>query len=827
MASFGQINNEGEVRGTTLAPINMNPIEGFMGGILASQTRAMGKNGAEIGEMWRNMHNYRIAKEAQAEMDEVQRQAEEEAREGMTSAPGSPKSWYMKDGTMDKDKVADFESRYREAYDGVKPTFWGVDATQKFTEDKDNRMRNSANRLYGQAMAGQFEATKRVADAAVENAERKGDMGALSRELQRQVSAGIKTQVEAENVLMKAAKSRVGGGGSINIGGNNVGGFNAQLLAAAARDGERVLTPEEYDSLAMGGGSSGELGRTGDITLDGVERVQLPDYVSGAQPDKYVQESTTDGNLVERDKDITLMERGELAGHELEVDKYPEYTPGQAWAYTGDTTKVLQAMTNNDYDAVQQRLGERNNTVTLRVDNDGNGSLEAGVNTPDSVKAIVAGANENKGLSQVDAVKLAEQICNYQAIGTDLSADAMAASIKDLYPVLGGGNENVGKAEAKSIAQNCRARAGKENPRIMTEDAIKTMAEMTVRSGGYRTDEEGNELDFAFFERVYNRNVKNSKEKVEWERPGGVIYDNEEEKLEQADWDRAFSHFQEHADEYFGREVNPTQDLFESHGRDYVKWYYETYGKEDEKMAYDAEVADLVSDIHIAQRRNMKPDKEQNYASDVDIARDVCASRSGVSLRTRSNLEAYSKRIKSDMALAQRMVQTKRGDYEQALKKLDMQGEVNAEEKKKQKQAEKLEAKAEKDKEKEQERIQMAKYLTERMKPVTIDWVSDNVDRGNFGGMLCRLPESELKRIRETMGYDETQTVAAKIDGIGTNIVVDMRYPARGNAIEFSSAVVAKLQDKPTGRGKKKVIPPLKRRGKVGIHYIFKKAPTE
>ena len=866
MANYGQLGNEGEVSGTPLAPVNMQPVDSFVGGILGQMQKAGEGTMGEIGEAMKETYNYRMEEDAKDQMNAIQNQAEAEAKEGMESAPGSAKSWFLEDGTLDKDKVADFQSRYKEAYDGVNPALWGNEAQIRWGKMKGEYLRNSERRLVGQTVAGQLEATKRVANAALENALVKGDMKAFATEAYRQAGVGILTRVEAENKILKAARSRLvgggGGGGSLNVGGHVANGFNARLFADGARQGIRPMTEEQYD-------------REGREAM--LKRMQ--EYVRGERDDLYggpektreeVMQEVTGGKGIEGITDVDLegeglglKERSIAEGSELLPSNVQEgnkmlgmgaseseeilrnrdeeitLTPGQKWAFTGDSADILQGMTEADYDSVQAKLSENDNTITLKLGQDGVERLEAGVYTSEPVQAIVAGANERGGLSKEEAYEAADDIATTMAISSPgVSAAAIVKALDALCVPLGDGDAEAGKLELQQVVAIAKQRADKTNFTIMPHEAIKSMAEMTVKGKGYRRDEDGKELDWSFFERL-DREIKKKKadERDAWEIPHKVFGSySEEEKMERDNWERAFKHFLEHVNDYnpqfSGKSNDWLRKKFEEIGGDYVQWWNEEYGEAAKKEAEKHAIAMLEARIKQSQQMHMEGNKDYNYVNDADIAKSVCMEYNGIDRRTNKNISLYHREQVEIMKNTQEIIRMKQERFQKDMAKVRMQGELNEEakaEQKKQEMAQKrAEEKAAKEAEETEQRIQMKKYLEERNKPKLVDWEFDNVDRGDFGGMMVRLPADEWRRVQEDMGYNpEIDTVTLKIDGIGQNIYVDMTCPARGNSMECSAALVAKFQQKPTGRGKNKIVPPLMRRGRVGVRYVIKKAPKE
>lgn len=816
MASYGQINNEGDVRGTPLAPINMQPVQSYTSGVMSQMRAAYEKDMGEIRDTMESVYNYRMEEEAKTQLDDIQTRAEAEARAGMESAPGSAKSWYLEDGTLDNEKIADFRNRYDAEYNSVNPILWGTDAQISWGKRKAEYLRNSSSRLTGQAIEGQLQATKRVANASLENALRKNDMKAFATEAYRQADAGILTRVEAENKILKAAKTRIGsgsggmgGGGAVNIGGHVMNGFNARLFAARAREGQKPLTPEEYDQM-------------------GLEAMMKEEEVGKAEPAEAVKADSSGG--------VTITPES----NELELSM----TPGQKWAYTGDSENILQGMTDSEYETVQTRLSDWEDTIRLDIGDDGIERFDAGIRTSEPVQAIVAGANERGGLSYDEAYQAADDIATGYAIENPaLSEETISKSLEALAVPLGGGEEEQGKLVLKDIVSTAKQRAGKTNFTIMSQEAIENMAEMTVTgTRGDRRDDSGKELDWAFMERL-NRTIK-AREKTADEKgfagPRPKFFERmfgtgDTGEFSEADKQRAYAHFKQNVNDYDPNLAQLSEDelkkAFEEKGGDYIKWYWSEYGKDEQKEAHENAVAELEARIKQAQQREMTGNKEYNYVNDVDVAKDVCKGYRGMNQRTLENISKYHANQRGIMEKTQMLLRAKMQRAEDAKAALSRQGELNAaeeaEQKYQKKKQDKERAAADKAAADFEKRKETAKFLNERNKLTVVDWDFDNVDRGNFGGMSVRLTKSEWQRVKEKMGYDETKTVYIKIDGIAQNIPVDMTCPAKGGKMECSAALVAKMQLKPTGRGKNRVVPPVITSGEVGIRYIIKNVPKE
>ena len=153
----------------------------------SSRAAMFGKVQTDLNKMM----DYKAGAKAGRELDNLRDGFERRLQEGLTAAPGSPKSFFLADGSEDEDKTAAFYSEMRDAFAAVEPTFISPEAAVKWQEDKAGYMQNAENRLKGQIGQHALRSIRQAFDERHEALVAQGDTYGALRNLKDAEDAGI------------------------------------------------------------------------------------------------------------------------------------------------------------------------------------------------------------------------------------------------------------------------------------------------------------------------------------------------------------------------------------------------------------------------------------------------------------------------------------------------------------------------------------------------------------------------------------------------------------------------------------------------------------
>lgn len=149
------------------------------------------------------MLSYKAVADATMKRKAQQTTFETEYEEMMKAAPGTARSLFLEDGSLDTDKLDDFSTRYREAVQACDPGVVLPDDRVRFDTEQADFLQTSIDRLQGKAELAVSEGVRRVSRAILDECELNEDWAGYEREVSHLNAAGILTDAEARVMLRK------------------------------------------------------------------------------------------------------------------------------------------------------------------------------------------------------------------------------------------------------------------------------------------------------------------------------------------------------------------------------------------------------------------------------------------------------------------------------------------------------------------------------------------------------------------------------------------------------------------------------------------------
>lgn len=805
--------------------------------------------GKGIGETMNEMMDYKSQKDAEAKMDDIRKRAEDEARKGLTDAPGSPNSWYLADGSIDKDKIEDYQQRYREEYDGVNPFLWSNKNRIAWDKHKTAYLQNNVDRLVGQAMDNEAKAVRRVASAALENAESRGSK-AYADEVHKQVDAGILTSVEGENLIIKLGKKGLGAGGGVNIGGNNYTQFGALLKSLAARqDAQNAmrLRQEKQQQAAEGATPQGE-DVSATIANQDINLNNLP----GFQSDLIANEAG-DGINMNNLPGIKLDLAEKSSQDFINVDDTGRETTlthlsiGDRWAETGDETGLLALLNEDEFEDFKRTLNNTYSGITMVPPKNELAPpvWEIGFNAPDFERMIAESANAKGNLSVYEAESLfTKGVTALLLENPKLSSDSIL-NIYDtsgVFNAFGNGDNDLGKTSAIERIENLRQTintiqqvGGAPFLETAVKISSKSYADLDetgrpcdaafVRDFAYPLDSEGKPAALTPLEDIENATVR--QHEMQKRERLKKIYARYRERYNKAAYDKNPTPTDKELDEEVQKD-----------GGKFTLWFNSGIGKQElaerQKFSEDILYTALINKLSQSPKINVTSDEGakkaaingMNYIGLVEETRNIFSDILGAN-RMSPSLERYFKARQDAEKAAQDRVRLARKEGATALetvKGLKAEHELKeaavnvAVKESKDAQAARKKAKEAEEKAlaKEQAKVEakkqtaaIAKELNTLM-PASIHWnrvtkeeEMASKDPKMFGFAYVRVPRQELERLK-SLGVDERHSVYMKIDGKNpkARVLVDMNNPSDDGTFKISQDAAWEYRNKAEGRGR-------------------------
>lgn len=731
-----------------------------------SQARALG----QLGSDFIRLSDYRVASEAEKQTNEVQQRSEQRLREGLDAAPGTAKSFFFADGTINNDKVSAFRSDTLQQYAAIQPQFLNAETGLRWREEQEKTLQNAELRMEGQVGAHAIRAIRQAFDERHDLYVKQGNMGAAAKNLREAHAAGIITETKMNEKLLDLAKVALRSAAvehrPVMIGGNEYHGVSAMLAAQGAKSGEgREAKP--ISAPAEAPASPPESTVVNAAPIPSGESLTLPNATASNAADDY--------------------------------DKFMQ---------TGDYGSVLTHIPTADVDAFSEQLSYSTLLVGSEPKEDGGVSFYAPSGAPEAVERMAAHA-EARG--RIDPVDVRSTVANIALAMSVENPNAKESTILDVfddsgyYEILGDGDASRGEAVAESIVREANERAKNGTDKLSTE-AISRSVDARISRLPIPSDEE--------YELLNPRVAKDAK------------YDKPDDEAGRKRWFALYDKYKELRTQYRterGLDIPDEwdKDEFEPIARDFFAWYtdeiYEPDRKEREAMRreavkdwYMAECIEaLANNVHVSDNGAMS---YGGYASDMEVVRDVLERHEppqdlgqDALLRIRAEREQNTRRL---------MAAFTKGAAEDYAKLREAKATYAENSEKAKKEREKAAAKAQKEQEKAEADAKKAEILrlrNLRAKPRVNEWAWDWRDAADGEVPACTVSADEWRAIHEELGADGTQNVylavaGAKILVVGAN--------DKGKIL-LNAPAVMKVQAKPR-KGEK-----YRQSGNLGYSYIF------
>ena len=239
----------GELRARRLAPQAQGDIQHAVMSGSAALT--------DYENEFQRLDDYREGAQAMRMLRESRARHEGRLKEGLAAAPGTKLSLYRADGELDESKLEQLQFRAQDEEAQIRPKFWSPQRLARY--EKEYQDFESTSRVHEQGLirAHRLEAVRRAGEAALDEAEKAGDLQGYQAELRNQVEAGVLMEREARVKMMGyqqrqlrelARLADMGTPATINVGGTEYSGLSASLAMADARElgseGDAISSPE-------------------------------------------------------------------------------------------------------------------------------------------------------------------------------------------------------------------------------------------------------------------------------------------------------------------------------------------------------------------------------------------------------------------------------------------------------------------------------------------------------------------------------------------------------------------------------------------------------
>lgn len=788
MSSNGYYNGSGlNISGAPMGQMQAHGVDAFAQRDIMQSALNRSQVLGEVQLGVAKLMDYKTETDARLKLDAIQTETETRVKRGLEAAPGSAESFFYEDGSINTAMIDDLGQEVQGKLGAITPSFIDPDRAQKFAADKDSFSGNLVTRVKGQADLHQLQNIRRASEAALSLCLQNGDYAGAVRELDRQVDAGILMPQEAQAKKIQVGRSslmrRVSGGGGVNVGGSDFDGDSAALAMAAARDGYAY----EGDD-----GAAGDVPAPNDAVQEsgddaGTGALKMPPY---------------DGNVM--DMTVTADARDGLGGDGQMIDATA--TPGEGWL-TGDYSEVIATIPLRDVLDMQDSL-TRDDAIYSELQPDGSTRFSCRASAGDATQRVVASANAQGGIDS-DAAKA--MVANIALASIYENPDATTEQIVSLFngsgifEALGDGDGDVGKFRVSSIVKEFSQR-GKLGTTQLNLDAIRERVASYVNSPEFGGSSVNSKWDWKCMESYYMPTK-------EWHS------DNAKAGL--------YRVYTKHWRQYQPKEgkMLDMDDFLDDEAVKFHSWYMnKLYAKE--KKAYQDAASDwYMARIGEALINNLDVDDKGrasygSFASDLAVVDDVLHSY----YTPYSYFEAEEIRQKAQADELGRIEPLREAfrkkashDYE-ALQALRQRAEAEKQERQRAEKARK-QAQADAERERRDEELRRQKeekrrVLGERLKPRSCSWEWDRKN-DDTSPPCCLIPESEYKALVETMGWDGSEHVYVRINGLSIPVVGS----TKGKAIRLNTSAAMKVQ---SGSSRRKRRDLLKSHGTLGYTFTFR-----
>lgn len=700
---------------------------------------------------------------------------------------GAEGSFFSADGQLDDDAVAAFTQSWQQKNNDLPDGYWLTENAMRSDAERQARNDQMVSRVTLQLLDRE---SKNRAQAFKDNfdlALAQGDSLGACRIVDDAVASGQVTPARGQLMKIQVGRSslmrRVSGGGGVNVGGSAFDGDSAALAMAAARDGYAY----EGDD-----GAAGDVPAPNDAVQEsgddaGTGALKMPPY---------------DGKVM--DMTVTADARDGVGGDGQMIDATA--TPGEGWL-TGDYSEVIATLPLRDVLDMQDSL-TRDDAIYSELQPDGSTRFSCRASAGDATQRVVASANAQGGIDS-DAAKA--MVANIALASIYENPDATTEQIVSLFngsgifEALGDGDGDVGKFRVSSIVKEFSQR-GKLGTTKLNLDTIRERVASYVNSPEFGGSSVNSKWDWKCMENYYMPTE-------EWHS------DNAKAGL--------YRVYTKHWRQYQSKEgkMLDMDDFLDDEAVKFHSWYMnKLYAKE--KKAYQDAASDwYMARIGEALLNNLDVDDKGgasygSFASDLAVVDDVLHSY----YTPYSYFEAEEIRQKAQADELGRIEPLREAfrkkashDYE-ALQALRQRAEA---EKQARQRAEKARKQAQADAERERrdeelrrQKEEKRRVLGERLKPRSCSWEWDRKN-DDTSPPCCLIPESEYKALVETMGWDGSEHVYVRINGLSIPVVGS----TKGKAIRLNTSAAMKVQ---SGSSRRKRRDLLKSHGTLGYTFTFR-----
>lgn len=700
---------------------------------------------------------------------------------------GAEGSFFSADGQLDDDAVAAFTQSWQQKNNDLPDGYWLTENAMRSDAERQARNDQMVSRVTLQLLDRE---SKNRAQAFKDNfdlALAQGDSLGACRIVDDAVSSGQVTPARGQLMKIQVGRSslmrRVSGGGGVNVGGSDFDGDSAALAMAAARDGYAY----EGDD-----GAAGDVPAPNDAVQEsgddaGTGALKMPPY---------------DGKVM--DMTVTADARDGVGGDGQMIDATA--TPGEGWL-TGDYSEVIATLPLRDVLDMQDSL-TRDDAIYSELQPDGSTRFSCRASAGDATQRVVASANAQGGIDS-DAAKA--MVANIALASIYENPDATTEQIVSLFngsgifEALGDGDGDVGKFRVSSIVKEFSQR-GKLGTTKLNLDAIRERVASYVNSPEFGGSSVNSKWDWKCMESYYMPTE-------EWHS------DNAKAGL--------YRVYTKHWRQYQPKEdkMLDMDDFLDDEAVKFHSWYMNNRYEKEKKPYQDAASDWYMARIGEALLNNLDVDDKGrasygSFASDLAVVDDVLHSY----YTPYSYFEAEEIRQKAQADELGRIEPLREAfrkkashDYE-ALQALRQRAEAEKQERQRAEKARK-QAQADAERERRDEELRRQKeekrrVLGERLKPRSCSWEWDRKN-DDTSPPCCLIPESEYKALVETMGWDGSEHVYVRVNGLSIPVVGS----TKGKAIRLNTSAAMKVQ---SGSPRRKRRDLLKSHGTLGYTFTFR-----
>lgn len=149
------------------------------------------------------LQDYQEGAEAMRKLRELRGRQEGKLRERLAAAPGTKLSLLRENGEVDEEKFEAFMQTASDEVAAVRPRFWSPQRLVRYEQEYADFAEETERHVKGLVAGHMTAGVRRAGKAALEEAEKLGDVLGYQRELRNQVDAGVLTETEARVKMME------------------------------------------------------------------------------------------------------------------------------------------------------------------------------------------------------------------------------------------------------------------------------------------------------------------------------------------------------------------------------------------------------------------------------------------------------------------------------------------------------------------------------------------------------------------------------------------------------------------------------------------------